>query len=326
MQRIVAADIGGTNCRLGLFKHQAGNIELEKVLWIDTAGIGTTEEFLKAVETHLQHPLKDSDVLVTAIAGPVEDRSRGFLSNGNLHLDFSPYMHREDQPRMVLVNDFLAQAYAVLSPQGAGARKIAGPDSAPPFARRSVIGAGTGLGNASMIWVGANHSNFGAWLPLASENGWVAFPFMSDQEHDYHKFLREKLSVPYATGDDVVTGRGLAALHEYLTGEALSPAEVGQKALGSDTDTLIWYSRFYARAVRNWMLSTLCTGGIWIAGGIAARNPYVVDNKYFIEELYASPKWESFLKTIPVRFMEDKNSGLWGTAQLGQELLEVEGS
>ncbi|MFQ8737648.1 MAG: glucokinase [Bilophila wadsworthia] len=49
------------------------------------------------------------------------------------------------------------------------------------------------------------------------------------------------------------------------------------KRSGSETGTLRWYARFYARACRNWALSTLCTGGLFITGGIALRNPLVTE-------------------------------------------------
>lgn len=67
-------------------------------------------------------------------------------------------------------------------------------------------------------------------------------------------------------------GRGLRLLHLFSrrTPEA---HEIAAEALRSETGTLRWYARFYARACRNWALSTLCTGGLFITGGIASATP-----------------------------------------------------
>lgn len=319
MYTIVAADIGGTNCRLGLFSFDNGQLSLTRSMWIETKGVEHTEDFVDAVEKALEVSLEISDAMVAAIAGPVENNMRGRLSNASMALDFSGLLARHNL-RAMLINDFMAQAYAVISPEGKKAVLLAGPDNAPEEATRAVIGAGTGLGQATIVRTFGlpQHSH---WQPLPSENGHAVFPFIGSEEDKFHSFICRELNIPFATGDDVVTGRGLAALHKFLTGIACTPAEVGKTALGSDTETLAWYSRFYGRACRNWILCTLCRGGLWIAGGIAAQNPYVVHNEHFLKELHGHPRWTEFLESVPVYLIEDKNSGLWGSARLGQELL-----
>ena len=159
------------------------------------------------------------------------------------------------------------------------------------------------------------------WLVAPSEGGHVAFPFVGADETAFHDFLRGALDLPFARGDDVLSGRGLALLHEFLTGERLSPGEVGRAALGADTPTLRWYARFYGRACRGLMLSVLSLGGLWIAGGIAARNPLCVSSSEFFAALHAEPAFP-WLRDIPVRLLEDGESGLWGAAQYGRMLLE----
>ena len=99
---------------------------------------------------------------------------------------------------------------------------------------------------------------------------------------------------------------------------------MGARALSRDTPTLRWYSRFYARACRNWILTTLCRRGLWIAGGIASRNPLSVTSDYFLEELYTTPHFAALVRSVPVYLIENKNSGLWGAAQAGLELLRRE--
>lgn len=324
MSVIIAADIGGTNCRLGLYTLRDGQLSLEKGVWIRTSDLADTGQFVSAMESELELKLDGADAMVAAIAGPVEAYTRGGLTNGTLRLDLEEHRAAHVKLRVCLINDFMAQAYAILGVDGIGAKQVAGPTGAPMYATRAVIGAGTGLGAASVVWVGNDicaHGK-GGWMPVAAEYGHTVFPFVNDAENDYRKFLCSRLDVPFATGDVTITGRGLEILHEYLTGEKLAAADVGKLALCGETETLVWYSRFYGRACRNWMLSTLCAGGLWIAGGIAAQNPYCVENEHFLAELHGHSDWETFLKDIPVYLMMNKDSGLWGAARLGAMLLE----
>lgn len=321
MSIVLAADIGGTNCRLGLFRLERGVLNVDRLTWIKTDSVPHTEALLLAFERELEMAPHEVDACVVAIAGPVEDCSRGKLSNGTLTIDFSPL--NAHGRRFFLVNDFMAQAYAVVSPEGERAELLAGPEVPHNDGMRAVIGAGTGLGQASLIRIDAHWSVHSAqWLAIPSENGHAAFPFVNDEENACHTFMREQWGVPYVTGDMAISGRGLACLHQFLTKEKLTPPEVGNAALGCDSPTLQWYARFYARACRNWMLSTLCEGGLWIAGGIAAQNPLVVRCKSFTDELYNSPQWESLLRSIPVYMMSDDNSGLWGAARFGQQQVD----
>lgn len=77
--------------------------------------------------------------------------------------------------------------------------------------------------------------------------------------------------------------------------------------------------RFYARACRNWALSTLCTGGLFVTGGIALRNPLVTECAAFREAFYEGPH-RRLLERIPVRRFTDMNSGLWGSAWFGMRM------
>lgn len=121
------------------------------------------------------------------------------------------------------------------------------------------------------------------------------------------------------SGDDVLSGRGLRLLHLFLTGERREAHEIAAEALGSETGTLRWYARFYARACRNWALSTLCTGGLFITGGISLRNPLVTECAAFREAFYEGPH-RRLLERIPVRRFTDMNSGLWGSAWFGMRM------
>lgn len=320
------ADIGGTNGRFAIFADKGEGLGLAAKKWVPTAQLANTEDILASftkwesaeitpdAHSYFQAGNGASSLdahnfaaIVIAMAGPVSE-GRGCLSNACLEIDLC----KADFPCQArLVNDFEVQARACLAPCGQDARLIAGPDS-DIHETKAVIGAGTGLGVAALVPDGPR------WRALPSEAGHMNFPFLGKKEDDFHSFLCSRLDLRFARGDDTITGRGLEILHEYLTGEKITAREVGEKALQSPTPTLEWYSRFYARACRNWMLATLCNGGLWIAGGIAAQNPLTVTSPFFIAELYNAP--EEYLQKMPVRLIEDKDSGLWGGAWLARQI------
>ncbi|MDR1777842.1 MAG: glucokinase [Desulfovibrio sp.] len=312
-QRVLAADIGGTNARFAVFRHESGpagpKLELDSVVWLSTAELSGAASVLAAFRRALQLPTdvgpEAADALAVALAGPVSGGC-GCLTNGSLRLDSA---EMASGIPVVLMNDFLAQAYACACLPEESVRPVFAQESgAEAGSVRAVVGAGTGVG-AAVLWECA-----GRLHALPSEAGHASFALVGREEEDFGRFALQQTGVPFLVGDEVLSGRGLALLHRYLTGERLPPREVSRAALKSETTTLRWYARLYGRFCRNVALTTLCTGGLWIAGGIAADNPLVVNSGCFAEEFFASPRLEALLRRLPVFLVDDKNSGLWGAA------------
>ena len=122
--------------------------------------------------------------------------------------------------------------------------------------------------------------------------------------------------------DDVVTGRGLAVLHHFLTGRDLTPAAAAAEGLVGDHPTLRWYARFLGRTCAHWGLATLCYSGLFLTGGMVLRNPAVTEHPAFAAGFSLAPEL-GVLERIPVRRYTDAYSGLWGAAWLGANLAGV---
>jgi glucokinase len=73
---------------------------------------------------------------------------------------------------------------------------------------------------------------------------------------------------------------------------------------------------------RNYALETLSLGGLYIAGGVAARNPELIQRTAFRKEFRSSDTLTHILEKIPVFLITDQNSGLWGAAQFGLQKLK----
>jgi glucokinase len=313
---ILAADIGATNSRFAHFEVTgADDLKLIKTQWLKTKeapSFGRLIAELKENNFSLQ-PDK-ADIAVIAVAGPVEQdvySSPPFIA---WDIDISNAEKDFGFGRCLLINDFVAQAFACRSPVGTSAKQILS-GTIVPDATIAVIGAGTGLGKAALVSDGE-----GDFVAVPSEGGHTNFPFVSKKECDYQNFLIRELGDVYITGNTVVSGRGISLLHHFLTGEKHDPRAVISRLL-PDSETLKWAARFYSRVCRNYALETLSLGGLYIAGGVAARTPELLTHEAFATEFRSSPTMSHILEQIPVFLITNEESGLWGAALLGLQTL-----
>lgn len=320
---ILAVDIGGTHCRFAAFSLTRDRMTQQSEIWLKTEEIGNTDELVAACARSTGVHPRDAEALVIGLAGPVHDDFRGTLTNANLQIDLSDAQERYGIKLCRVINDFSAEAYACLTSAAAAAQRVLppGPDQAVlPAAGPGpigIVGAGTGLGTASLV-----RGRDGMWVALPAEGGHAVFPFVGREEGAFADFAARELHRDYLRGDDVLTGRGLCLLHRFLTGERLAAPAVAAQALCSPSETLNWYGRFYGRMCRNWVLNTLCKGGLYISGGLAARNPLVIRCAAFRSEFYNTTHLKKLLESVPVFLASGTNSGLWGSAWLGSMLLQ----
>ncbi len=316
--KILAADIGGTNSRFGLFETEPdGGLRLVRSHWYrtgDAASFGQLMEMLR--EGGLSLKPQEADISVMAVAGPIE--RQGTYSAPPLipwAVDISDAQTRLGCKRALLINDFIAQAYACRSRVGEEAREILAGTISPGDAA-GVIGAGTGLGKAALVPVQG-----GGFVAVPSEGGHAAFPFVSEAECGFMRFLQRELGTGYPTGNDVVSGKGLSLIHQFLTGERLDPRDV-TAGFGPGSETLAWAARFYGRSCRDYALEVLARGGLYIAGGVAAKAPELVTHEAFATEFRDSKTMSGILSRIPVFLITDEESGLWGAAGYGRQVLK----
>lgn len=311
--RILAADIGGTNARFAAFTaDRDGRLARLGGCWLPTAQSASFPDLVARLDREggLPFPAAAADVAAVAIAGPVEEGGRSVPPNIAWDLDLG-----RDAPALgfrdwVLLNDFAAQAYACRTPAMERAEEVL-PGRPDPAGVLAVVGAGTGLGKAALLPDGR-----GGWMVLATEAGHGLFPFASERELDFWRFVRAATGRVQVIGDMVCTGSGLSLLHRFLTGEERAPEAVAA-TFAPGSATLEWFARFLGRACREFALQTVALGGVVVAGGIAARNPALVRHPAFAAEFRESETHAGLLERIPVRLSADQDAGLWGAAQAG---------
>lgn len=248
--------------------------------------------------------------MVVAVAGPVAEKKRSKPPYIPWEVDLSQSRHLKRIEKKSLINDFVAQAFACRTSAVSTALEIL-EGTLDKTAPLGVIGAGTALGQAALVPL-----EDGGYAAVSSEGGHGSFPFQSEEEMAYGRFLLAR-GFPYPViANIVVSGGGLSLLHEFFTGQALPPAEVSRR-FDEAPGTLSWMARFYGRVCRNYALQILAEGGIYIAGGVAAKSPEIVTHREFAEEFRRSETMGPLLRKIPVYLNVNEESGLWGAAFLG---------
>jgi glucokinase len=251
---------------------------------------------------------------VVAGAGPTKSDKYIHLTQVPWVVDLGALPEKFRVTRSVAINDFAAQAYACLSPIQAEAETILS-GCADPNGTIAVVGAGTGLGVAALI----RNSN-GVFQAIPSEGGHINYSPESDQEYAFIKFLSKELSIPYPTVEDTLSGRGLKLTHKFVTGEDLSPEEISKK-LKDYPKTIEFFAKSYGRACRNTALQYISSGGLFIAGGIAARNRELVKHPAFEQSFRGTRQHKEMIKNVEVKLLDNQESGLWGAAYLATQLV-----
>lgn len=322
--RILTSDIGGTNARFAVFAcdRGSGGLSLESRAELPTGAATSFGELLDCVlSERFGAKLTAFAGAVFAVAGPVrDDGMRARLPNVPWEVDLTVFRSRIGRQgnaiALRLINDFAAQVLATRTPAMRQAEVIQRGE-VDANATIAAIGAGTGLGCSAMArgWDGR-------LVVVPSEAAHQEFPFLGAEERRFETFARDRLGDASAppTYDGIVCGRGLSLLHQFFTGETKSPADIAP-TLAEPSPVTQWFSRFYGRACRNYSLAVLPMGGLYICGGLAAKNPLLVKHPAFAQEFVASAVHAKLLQRVPVFLNANEQSGLWGAAQHAVQML-----
>lgn len=314
---IIAADIGATNARFARFtadrKGAADSLAMHESVWLSSAQPDTFAVLLDNLqESELRLSPEKADITAIAVAGPVERGRRALVTNTGWDIDLSR-PEEKAMGQVLLMNDFVAQAYACRSPVMRDAEKVL-PGIPDMDAALAVMGPGTGFGACGLMPTASG------FIAVPGEGGHAEFPFVTPDELEFQKFMRSETGRRHITPDIVVTGGGLQRIHKFLTGQDISAKEVAS-TFDQESRTLRWFARFYARTCRNIALTLLSMGGVYLTGGISAKNPAIVRHPVFGEEFHASETHGKLLEQMPVFLNRDEDAGLWGAAFHGLQVL-----
>jgi len=308
-RHILTADIGGTNSRFAHFTvDENEKLDLVSLVWLKTADARSFADLMQNLrDSDFPFDPRQADIVCIAIAGPVTGGVIGTPPLIPWEVDTTHAERDYGFQQTLLINDFVAQAFSCISPIGKSAEVILA-GTPEPLSAIAVIGAGTGLGKAILV-----PDERGGYSAAPSEGGHACFPFVGDREFAFQHFLISTRQTPYATYNHVVSGSGLTAVHEFLSGNHLEPYQVVEQ-FPSCPETVAWFARFYGRACRDFALETLSRCSLYVAGGIATMTPAIILHESFKNEFLNSETMNHVLTRLPIFLIKDQNSGLWGAA------------
>lgn len=326
---ILAADVGGTKCLLQLTRIVQGRAHLltepTRFSSADHAGL---EDIL---DTFLEmNPLgaheRSTLIACLAVAGPILDRgARARVTNLPWTLDAATITERYSIRKTIIINDFEAMGYGVACLDAADSISLqAGePQADGP---RLVVGAGTGLGVGQLFYQN------GAHRPVATEAGHMDFAPVDDEQIALLNFLRRRWE--HVSVERLLSGQGLCNIHDFLV--TVSPGDLNLSLVDamakSDPAAAIsvyagrddaptaqaamrLFTSIYGAVTGNLALMTLPRGGIFVTGGIAAKNiDHLRREDRFMNAFLDKGRMKELLGSFPVTVSMDQELGLKGAA------------
>ena len=324
MQSILSADIGGTKTILQLSKHNSGHCEIIKKQTFASADF---PQFLPLVESFISD-IESIDAACLAVAGPVQRNSHDVnakVTNLPWELNDLDLQNKLSIPRVYLINDFQAIGYSI-EHLSAHDLKILQDGKEQKHGVRAVIGAGTGLGQAILVYQNPGYQ------VLGTEGGHVDFAPNSEIEVGLYQFLNSRYS--HVSYERVLSGQGLVNIFQFLleiteqsekeTHENILQAEdvaaaISQQAQANSNNLAVYaieiFCRIYGAQAGNLALSCLASGGVYIAGGIAAKNLALIDGSEFLTAFNAKGRMQTLTENMPVKIITNPEAGLLGAMQ-----------
>lgn len=245
-----------------------------------------------------------------AFAGPIDVEAGRLVNRSSWAVDRGMLRSLGIEAR--LVNDFQALAEGVAHAAAEDYTTLQ-EGSPSPGGTMALVGAGTGLGVAFLAWDGQRYRAF------PSEAGHISFAPHGGPELDLLRYLTNRHG--RVSAERVVSGHGLAAIHEFLHGNApADPAEIARRALTDlvsvERRVLDLFIRCYGGFAGDMALAFLSRGGVYICGGIAAKLVARFQKGDFMEAFLDKGRHRALVGAMPVRLVINEDLGLLGAARL----------
>ncbi len=316
--RVLAIDIGGTKSALGICSLEGqADPKVSDLLTLKSAGFKSILAMIS--EWQRSHPEAKFDAVGAGVAGPVVAGS-AHLTNLGWTIRSEDIAKSTGKPFRIC-NDIQSHGWSVLS-LPSSSLEILNPGNEIP-GPKALIAAGTGLGESIIGFDGDKH------FPMSGEGGHASFSPCSPREIRLLEYLRSG-GISHVSWERLLGGsdgfRNLATfqaadhkikLPDYLNKDSIDwGATMVKAATEGDlfaNDVLSFYAELYGREAGNLALKCICSGGLYIVGGIAPKIlPWLKTS--FMAGFCDKGRFKDLLNTIPVRVVLDPLTGLKGAA------------
>lgn len=314
--RIIAGDVGGTKTLLQMVAVTDG---VRTVAIEQRYESGAYATFDLLLGDFIARAGGAADAACFAVAGPVFG-TRAEITNLTWSMDSTDLAAKFSIAHVALINDFFAVALGVplLAPADLVSINKGTRVERAPIA---ILGAGTGLGEANLIHDGEK------WNVVPSEGGHADFG--PQDEEQARLFLALLAKYGHVSWERVLSGMGLLNIYDFLTGrdrpydESL-PAEIAALANSGDRDATHAFEIFidiYGAEAGNMALRALARGGVFLAGGIAAKNLPRFTTGRFLDAFLRKGRFVDVMREIPIDVIANQKVGLLGATQAASRLV-----
>lgn len=316
LQTVLAGDVGGTKTLLALAHWDAGRLRIEREARFTTGDYAAltpmVREFLAGATPH---------AACFGLACPISGR-RIKLTNCAFWIDADEIAHDCGIGQVRLVNDFAAIGYG-LDALAASELEILQSGVIRPQAPRALLGAGTGLGQAIMVWQNDRYE------VLSTEGGHVDFAPVDEIQIELWRALGAEYG--HVSYERLLSGQGLNDIFQHLAATRSPSPELLAALQGADpaviisefglsrrdsvaAETLELFACIYGQQAGNLALTTLAEGGLYIAGGIAPKLIQQLKAGGFMEAFRAKGRYREWLSSLQVAVVMNPKVGLLGAA------------
>lgn len=288
--KVFAGDIGGTKTLLQIVDVTDDHYQVIYEQRFESHHYGDflslAQNFLASAPHNAVAAIEDACI---AVAGPVTSSKAGQyaqVTNLPWQIEARSLAATLRLPRLLLINDFAAIGHAIDALRSKDF-VVLQPGQCQPRGPRIIIGAGTGLGVAQMIW------QAGRYHIIPSEGGHADFAPADEIQMALLRYMqRSFLHVSY---DRILSGSGLTQIYAFLQEQSqgavagasgiVPPATLVHPCTAHDaaaistaasTDPIAraavdLFVSIYGAQAGNLALFNLAYGGVYIAGGIAPK-------------------------------------------------------
>jgi len=322
---ILAGDIGGTKVHLALYQFDNGHLTPTRDYKYPAHEFASLDEIVNDFFKDDADTRKSVQAACFGCPGPVRN-GRLKLTNLPWTLDVRDLQKSLSIEHIFLINDLEANGYGIPELAPTAIHSLHEPDPTN-VGHRGLVSAGTGLGEALLIWDGDKKHT-----PIPSEGGHSDFAARTDQEIALLQYLRRTLKGRVST-ERVVSGLGIKNIYAFLKEDQKmeEPAWLAERMQQEDPNAVIGqcaedgsselcaetmniFVGCYGAEVGNVALKLLAMGGMYMGGGISPKILKTLENGVFMQAFLDKGRMSPLLETMPVRIILDDTCALLGAA------------
>ena len=330
---VISADIGGTKTLLHAAEPRDGN---SQVCYERLYPSRDYPSFSDVLRDFLDQP-KVAELggipaaACFAVAGPIAQQTAS-LTNLPWVMDSEAIAEEFSIPTVKLINDFKAVALSIdiLSPDD-----LVTMQSGKPHAQgvRVVLGAGTGMGGAGLIW------QDGGYISLSSEAGHTDFAPADELQDQLLLYLRKKFG--HVSIERLLSGPGMTNIFNFVfdsLGADLDVSGLEQVRLNDNSAAQVsnlafqhkhpvavkamnLFVEIYGAYAGNLALAGLSRGGVYVAGGIAPKIIDKLQEGGFMKAFCDKGRFSALMSEIPVHVVMNPKAGLLGATREAQRMI-----